>query len=71
VAVVKVEEGESIDRALKRFKRECEREGILREWKRRAYYEKPAEQRKNKKKAAERKRLKKLRKMQAKSYRRY
>jgi small subunit ribosomal protein S21 len=71
VAVVKVEESESIERALKRFKRECEREGILREWKRRAYYEKPAEQRKNKKKAAERKRLKKLRKMQGKSYRRY
>jgi len=68
---VKVEEGESIDRALKRFKRECEREGILREWKRRAYYEKPAEARKNKKKAAERKRLKKLRKMQSKSYKRY
>ena len=68
---MKVEEGESIDRALKRFKRECEREGILREWKRRAYYEKPAEARKNKKKAAERKRLKKLRKMQSKSYKRY
>jgi small subunit ribosomal protein S21 len=69
VAVVKVEEGESIDRAINRFKRECEREGILREWKRRAYYEKPAEQRKNKKKAAERKRLKKLRKMHSRSYR--
>ncbi len=68
---MKVEEGESIDRALKRFKRECEREGILREWKRRAYYEKPAEQRKNKKKAAERKRLKKLRKMQSRPYRQY
>lgn len=71
MAVVKVEEGESIDRALKRFKRACEREGILREWKRRAYYEKPAEQRKNKKKAAERKRLKKLRKMQSRPYRQY
>jgi len=70
VAVVKVEEGESIDRALKRFKRECERDGILREWKRRAYYEKPATQRKNKKKAAERRRLKKLRKMQIKATRR-
>ena len=66
MASVKVEEGESIDRALKRFKRECERDGILREWKRRAYYEKPAIQKKNKKKAAERRRLKKLRKMQMK-----
>jgi len=71
VAVVKVEEGESIDRALKRFKRECERDGILREWKKRAYYEKPAVQRKNKKKAAERRRLKKMRKLQMRSRRRY
>jgi small subunit ribosomal protein S21 len=71
LAIVKVEEGESIDRALKRFKRECERDGILREWKRRAYYEKPATQRKNKKKAAERRRMKKIRKMQFKAYKRY
>jgi small subunit ribosomal protein S21 len=68
---VRVEEGESIDRALKRFKRECERDGILREWKRRAYYEKPTTQRKNKKKAAERRRMKKIRKMQFKAYKRY
>jgi small subunit ribosomal protein S21 len=71
LAIVKVEDGESIDRALKRFKRECERDGILREWKRRAYYEKPATQRKNKKKAAERRRMKKMRKMQTKAYKRY
>lgn len=70
MAVVKVEEGESIDRALKRFKRECERDGILREWKKRAYYEKPATQRKNKKKAAERRRMKKMRKMQLRMNRR-
>ena len=71
MAVVKVEEGENIDRALKRFKRECERDGILREWKRRAYYEKPAEQRKNKKKAAERWRLKKARKLQMRARRKH
>ncbi len=64
MAFVKVEEGENIDRALKRFKRECERDGILREGKKRDYYEKPATQRKNKKKAAERRRMKKMRKMQ-------
>jgi len=65
LAFVKVEDGEPIEKALKRFKRECERDGILREWKKRAYYEKPATQRKNKKKAAERRRLKKVRKMQS------
>ncbi len=70
MAVVKVEEGESIDRALKRFKRECERDGILREWKKRVYYEKPTTQRKNKKKAAERRRMKKMRKMQLRMNRR-
>ena len=70
MAVVKVEDGENIDRALKRFKRECERDGILREWKKRAYYEKPATQRKNKKKAAERRRLKKMRKLQMRITRR-
>ncbi len=70
MAVVKVEDGENIDRALKRFKRECERDGILREWKKRAYYEKPATQRKNKKKAAERRRLKKQRKLQMRITRR-
>jgi small subunit ribosomal protein S21 len=69
LAIVRVEDGESIDRALKRFKRECERDGILREWKRRAYYEKPATQRKNKKKAAERRRMKKMRKLQTRIYR--
>ena len=71
MAVVKVEEGESIDRALKRFKRECERDGILREWKKRAYYEKPATMRMNKKKAAERRQLKKLRKMQLRMNKKY
>jgi small subunit ribosomal protein S21 len=69
LAIVRVEDGESIDRALKRFKRECERDGILREWKRRAYYEKPSTQRKNKKKAAERRRMKKMRKLQTRIYR--
>jgi len=70
LAVVKVEEGENIDRALKRFKRESERDGILSEWKKRVYYEKPTTQRKNKKKAAERRRMKKMRKMQLRMNRR-
>jgi small subunit ribosomal protein S21 len=46
VPEVKVEEGESLDSALKRFKRECQQEGILSEIKRREYYEKPSERRK-------------------------
>ncbi|MBI3549378.1 MAG: 30S ribosomal protein S21 [Elusimicrobia bacterium] len=35
---VKVREGESIEEALRRFKRECERNGILKEIKRREYH---------------------------------
>ncbi|MBI4386945.1 MAG: 30S ribosomal protein S21 [Elusimicrobia bacterium] len=35
---VKVREGESIEEALRRFKRECERNGILKEIKRREFH---------------------------------
>ncbi|OIN96716.1 30S ribosomal protein S21 [Candidatus Desantisbacteria bacterium CG1_02_38_46] len=43
---VKIRKGESIDSALRRFKRECEREGVLTEIKKREHYEKPSEKRK-------------------------
>lgn len=55
---------DNVELLLKKFKRECERESILREWKRKEFYVKPAENRKVQKKAIERKRLKKLRKME-------
>ena len=57
-------EGESIDSALKRFKKECEKDGILSEIKRREYYEKPSERRKRKALQARKKLLKKLKKQQ-------
>jgi len=41
--VVKVEEGETIDRALKRFKRRIEKAGIMREVRERQFYKKPSE----------------------------
>jgi small subunit ribosomal protein S21 len=47
---------ESVDRALKRFKRMCERSGILAEVRSRRHYEKPSERRKRKLTAAVRKR---------------
>jgi len=46
VTDVKIRKGESIDSALRRFKRECEREGVLTEIKKREHYEKPSEKRK-------------------------
>ena len=69
IAYVKVDDGENLEKAIKRFKRMVEKEGIIREWKKREYYEKPSTIRNRKKKSLERKLLKKLRKMQAsKSY---
>ena len=65
IAHVTVSEDELLEKALKRFKRMVEKEGIVREWKRREYFEKPSTVRNKKRKALERKRLKKLRKVTA------
>lgn len=40
--IVKVKEGENIDRALRRFKRKFERTGVLREIRSRKEYKKPS-----------------------------
>jgi len=40
-----VRDGDSIERALKQFKRICEKEGLRRDIKRSSYYEKPSERR--------------------------
>lgn len=40
--VVTVKDNESIDRALKRFKKKFERTGVLKELRRRGYFEKPS-----------------------------
>ena len=52
---VKVREHESIDEALRRFKRECERAGLMTEIKKREYYESPSVRRKRKIAEAKRK----------------
>lgn len=62
MAYVTVEENENLEKALKRFKRQVEKEGIIREWKKRAYYEKPSTIRNRKEKALRRKMMKKTRK---------
>ena len=49
MAKIIVREGDSIERALKQFKRLCEKEGLRRSIKRAAYYEKPSEQRRRRK----------------------
>lgn len=60
-----VSESEPLEKALKKFKRQVEKEGIIREWKKREYFEKPSTIRNKKKKAQKRKQLKKLRKIQS------
>jgi small subunit ribosomal protein S21 len=57
---VRVKEGESIDLALRRFKRSCEKAGILTELRRREFYEKPTSERKRKAAAAVKRYLKKV-----------
>jgi len=37
-----VQEGEPIDRAIKRFKKKYERSGVLKEFKKRTYFTKPS-----------------------------
>ena len=49
---VKVKENEPFDVALRRFKRSCEKAGILAEVRRREFYEKPTQVRKRKAAAA-------------------
>ena len=49
---VRVKESEHFDAALRRFKRTCEKAGVLTELRRREYYEKPTQERKRKKAAA-------------------
>jgi len=64
IAYIRLDDSENLERAIKRFKRMVEKEGIIREWKKREYYEKPSTVRNRKRKSLERKLLKKQRKIQ-------
>ncbi|MDA8402341.1 MAG: 30S ribosomal protein S21 [Deltaproteobacteria bacterium] len=55
MSIVKIKENESFENALRRFKKSCERAGILSEIRKREHYEKPSVKKK-KKAAASRKR---------------
>lgn len=57
---VKVKDNEPFDVALRRFKRSCEKAGVLSEVRRRESYEKPTQERKRKRAAAVKRHLKKL-----------
>ena len=55
---VRIRDNEQFDAALRRFKRACEKAGILTELRRREFYEKPTQERKRKKAAAVKRQLK-------------
>ena len=49
---IKLKENESLDNALKRFKRQCAKSGVMSELRKREHYEKPSVKRKKKSEAA-------------------
>lgn len=62
MARIIVDDSENLEKAIKRFKRMVEKEGIIREWKKREYYEKPSTILNRKNKTLQRKLMKKNRK---------
>jgi small subunit ribosomal protein S21 len=58
MAEIQIKENESLDEAMKRFKKKVQDAGILQEMKKREYYEPPSVRRKQKMWAASKKRKK-------------
>jgi small subunit ribosomal protein S21 len=61
-----LQDGEPIEKGLKRFKKECQKQGILTELRKREYYEKPSIKRKRAVEAGIRKHRRRLQKILAK-----
>ena len=55
---IRLKENESLDSALKRFKRSCARDGVMAEVRKREHYEKPSVKRKKKSEAARKRKFK-------------
>lgn len=58
MAEIRVKENESLDSALKRFKRQCAKSGVLAEVRKREHYLKPSVKRKKKSEAARKRKFK-------------
>ncbi len=61
--VIKIRDNEPFEVAMKRFKKQCEKAGILSELKRREYYDKPSVRKKKKAAAARKRAIKKIKRM--------
>lgn len=68
---IKIRDNESFDVALRRFKRSCEKGGILSEVRRREFYEKPTSIRKRKAAAAIKRYMKKMKRERKRFERKY
>jgi len=55
---IKLKENESLDNALRRFKRQCQKAGVITELRKREFYEKPSVKRKKKSEAARKRKYK-------------
>ncbi len=55
---IEIKDNETLDDALKRFKRQCARTGIMSEVRKREHYEKPSVKKKKKSEAARRRKFK-------------
>ena len=55
---IRIKENESLDSALRRFKRQCAKSGVLSEIRKREHYEKPSVKRKKKSEAARKRKFK-------------
>jgi small subunit ribosomal protein S21 len=64
VAEVRLQEGESLENALRRFKRRVQQEDIIKEVKRHSYYLKPGQKRRIKQALARKRNRKKMRREQ-------
>ncbi len=69
--LVRIKENGPFDLALRRFKRSCEKAGVLAEVRRREFYEKPTSVRKRKAAAAVKRHLKKLSRDNRRQHRMY
>ena len=58
MAEIHVKENESLDSALRRFKRATQRDGVIQEVRKREHYEKPSVKRKKKSEAARKRKYK-------------
>lgn len=63
MAVVRLRDSEGFDQAYRRFKKACEKSGVLSEVKKREHYEKPSIRKKKKSIAARKRLVKKLKKV--------